>query len=472
MTNQKLRIYLNIFLLALIFVLLWLYFSPFGHISYQKDFSKKQNTFLGGKGTIYKLGPDDRLVDRNKIVGEPAYFYLKTNRSFDSAKVSIEYKISDHVFQDNDYINFEMGVLLNKDNWNYHLHPVYNNVLDSLYNSWHKTIEGDGTVFLQKEKKFSNFNDYLRQANFSSLLVYNYNLKNDFVLPDYQTIKNYKFLIPSLRGSHVFYAYLKDENLKFDFALRSLNQENEKKADIFVYLNQDIIFSKNFSVEELNRGNLFSLNLPGLPEGVYKIEIRSGDDIVLENFTSYMHKLVFLHKVNLYETKNGFDVFSNKADLRIKSLESKCLNKLNINEDVFEVNQIFKQFNFKSLNKGINNVKSNSCGMLIESNGLFSFSYESFFNPLISSLSSDVVMDDYNFILANYNSPSKKDDTHVSVLSFDLKEAYREKDEYRFIVSAPFLKGDDLDKYLEIKNIKIELQGKNLFEKVREYLNL
>jgi len=251
-----------------------------------------------------------------------------------------------------------------------------------------------------------------------------------------------------------------------------LNQENEKKADIFVYLNQDIIFSKNFSVEELNRGNLFSLNLPGLPEGVYKIEIRSGDDIVLENFTSYMHKLVFLHKVNLYETKNGFDVFSNKADLRIKSLESKCLNKLNINEDVFEVNQIFKQFNFKSLNKGINNVKSNSCGMLIESNGLFSFSYESFFNPLISSLSSDVVMDDYNFILANYNSPSKKDDTHVSVLSFDLKEAYREKDEYRFIVSAPFLKGDDLDKYLEIKNIKIELQGKNLFEKVREYLNL
>lgn len=471
MTNQKLRIYLNIFLLALIFVLFLFYFSPFGRISYQKDFSKKY-TFLGGKGAIYKLGPNDRIVNKNKIVGEPAYFYLKTNRSFDSAKVSIEYDISNQVFLENDYVNFEMGLLLNKDNWNYRLYPAYNNVLNYLYGNWHKTFEDDGSVFLQKEKKFSDFNDYSKQVDFSSLLIYNYNLKNDFILPDYQKINDYKLSIPSLRGSHVFYTYLKDENLKFDFSLRNLDQESKKEADVFVYLNQDIIFSKNFSTKELSDGDLFSLDLSDLPEGAYKIEIRSGEDVVIENFTSYMNKLVFLHKVNLYETENGFNFFSNKTDLKIKSLESECLNKLSINEDVFTVDQIFKQFNFKSLNKEINNIKSDSCGMLIESNGLFSFSYESFFNPLISTLSSDVLVDDYSFVLSNYSPPKKKDNTYISVLNFDLRGACREKGEYRFIISAPFLKGDNQNKYLEIKNIKIELQGKSLLEKIKEYLSL
>lgn len=462
--NQKIRIYLNIFLLLIFFVLFFLYFSPLGCISYQKNFSKKQGTFLGGKGAIYKLGPKDRLLDDNKIIGEPAYFYLKTNRAFDKAQMEIEYEISDEVFKNNPYIDLSVGLLLNKDNWNYKLYPLYNNILNSLSDNWQRD---DGIIFWQRENKFSNLDEYLQAKDFSSLLTYNYKLDNDFILRDYQA-QNNEYKIPKLRGSHIFYTYLKDENLKFDFSLKNLDSSSEEKVDIFVYLNQDVVFSKNFSAEELKTGSSFSLDLADLPEAVYKIEIRTSDNIIIEDFVSYLDKLVFLNKLNLYESSDGFHIFSNKANLRVKSLDAKCLGKIKINDDSFELDQIFKQFNFKSFRQDLNTISSPSCGMLIESDALFSFSPESFFNPLITNLSADVSLDDYDFIIADYRHPEKKNNSYISNIEIDLKNAQREKNEYRFIISAPFLKGDNSDEYVLIKKIKIKLQGKNIFEKIKE----
>jgi len=68
--------------------------------------------------------------------------------------------------------------------------------------------------------------------------------------------------------------------------------------------------------------------------------------------------------------------------------------------------------------------------------------------------------------------PKEKGNFYVSTLDIDLKGAYREKNEYRFIISAPFLRGDKPDEYLLIKNIKIELRGKSIFEKIKSHFNL
>lgn len=471
MNRKKLRIYLNILLFVFFGVLFFLYISPLGWATYKKDFSRKYNNIFLGKGAIYKLGPVDRLFDKNKLSGEPAYFYLKTNRNFDSAKIKMKYKISDQVVQKNNFINLEFGVLLNEENWNYRFYPIYNNILNDLYCNWTKQVDNQA-VFLQREDKFKGLTDYLNNKDFSSLLLYNYNLNNDFVLKDYQGDDNYKTTLPALRGSHVFYTYLKDENLKFDFSFSSLDRSNKNNLDLFVYLNDDVIFSKSFSAEEFLNNQIvdFSLDLADLPESVYKIEVRANDNFIINKTDVYLPKLVFLHRLNLYNTKNGFNVFSNKNNFRIKSLESLCLADVNINDSKFSVDRIFQQFNFNVDGRGINNIQSDSCGMLIENNGLFSFSTESFFNPLISSLASDVSVDEYNFVIAKYQPPTELNNYYISELKIDLRGAQRKKGEYRFIISAPFLKNEDNLQYLEIKDIEIVLSGKSLFDKIKEYL--
>ncbi len=56
-------------------------------------------------------------------------------------------------------------------------------------------------------------------------------------------------------------------------------------------------------------------------------------------------------------------------------------------------------------------------------------------------------------------------------VEFDLRGAYREDGKYTFLISAPGLNPNDaLDDYLEIEEIKVELKGKTLIEKIREVI--
>lgn len=469
---KKLKLFLNLVLLFFLFFFVFLYIAPFGNISYKKDFQKKINNIFLAKGHIYKLGPADRVHNKNKIIAEPAYFYLRTPRSFDSARLKIKYKISEKSLANGRLINVQAGVLLNKDSWSYSLGPIYNNALNLAIEDWAYDKEGD-TVFLQKDKKFENLDNFLNKKDFSSLAVYNYKLSNNYLIDKYTKKEDYSFSTPSLLGSHVFYTYLKDENLKFDFLFENIDKNNKNNLDIFVYSENNIIFSKSFDSGQFKDGKSlnFSLDLPYLPEGVYRVEIRANNSFIIKSIKSYLDKISFLNKVSLYNTSNGFQVFSNKSNFKIKVLDAQCLGQISINNQSFLLDEIYRQFSLDLPFQEFNSIKSNSCGLLIENNGLFSFEKESLFNPLISSIESLVDLDSFSFIIANYDPPKREGEYYFSELDIDLKNAWREDDEYRFIISAPFLNGLDLNEYLEIKEIEIKLSGKSLKTKILDLFN-
>ena len=467
---KKLKLFLNIVLLIFVFIFLFLYIVPFGKITYKKDFkSRFSNVFLA-KGAIYKLGPADRIYDKNKIIAEPSYFYLRTSRNFDLAKLKIKYKISEASLAINSLINIQAGVLLDKESWNYRLYPVYNSALNFALENW-SCKEYNNVTFLQKEEKFENLSDFLNSKDFSSLATYNYYLSNNYLIDNYNKKEGYSFSFPSLLGSHIFYAYLKDESLKIDFLFENIDQNNKNNLDIFVYSENNVIFSKSFDSSEFEnkQGVNFSLDLPYLPEGVYKVEIRANDSFVIKSMKSYLEKISFLNKINLFNTSDGFYVFSNKSNFKIKALDAQCLNQVNINNQIFLLDKIYKQFSLDVPRQEVNFVQSNSCGLLIENNGLFSFDRNSLVNPSISSIESAGDLEELNFIIADYKAPQKEGDYYSSEIDVDLKNAWREDGEYRFIISAPFLNNLNNSEYLEIEKIEIELFGKSLKTKLLDY---
>lgn len=472
MNNRNLRLIFYLFLIFICFSLFYLYFSPFGKAYYSKDFSKNYNNIFLGRGSIYKLGPADRIIEKNKLISEPAYFYLKTARAFDNAKIKIKYRLSPNIATENNFINIEAGVLLDKNNWNYRLYPVYNSFLNKCIDSWHVS-DYNGLKFFQNKEQFKNLESFLGGKDFSSLALYNYKLNNDFVLRDYKTSQDYRAELPKLRGSHSFYTYIKDQSLRFDFTFKNISNNFKDNIDLFVYLNQDVIFSKSFlPVEFGDNGVDFSLNLPDLPESVYKIEVKTSDDYVIDKLISYLPKVVFLNKINLYDNSDGFEFFSNSSNLRAKVLDASCLASIHLNDDIFNIDRIFKQFTLSfaknKMDQELNFIKSSSCGTLFEGSALFSFNKESFFNPLILNLNEYNYKDNFEFIIADYNKPEFKDGYYISEVEMDLKNSWRENNEYRFIISAPFLDGNN-EKYLEINSVEINLMGKGLKQKLIEY---
>lgn len=471
---KKLRICLYSFLFLAIMVLAVFYFAPFGRATYRHDFSRQ---FFLGKGFFHKFGPNERFVN-NKIMGDPVYFYLNSPRNFSQAKLKIKYRISPQALEDNKFINIETGVLIDKENWQYNLNPVFNNVLLDLSDSQNIQMENN-LFFYQKNNDFKNYQEFLENNNFLSSAFYNYSFDYEYSLSNYQpSDDNEDLIIKNIRGSHSFYVYLKDKNLKIDFSFLSKPRDRQnslpKNMSIFVYYQDEVIFSENnfFIDNDLE----YSLNLPALPEGAYKIEVKTDDDVLIKSIKTPLSKLVFINKVWLDEQDAKFVLFSNKNNFRIKALESLCLGEIRINEDIFLIDKIFQQFNINA-DKGDHNldkltkIDSGSCGFLFENNGLFSFSEESFFDPTLSKLDEFTDIETIDFLLGNFKLPKKIGDYYVSEVDINLAGAIREKDGYNFIISAPFLKNIIDSQYIEIKEIEIELIGKNLFTKIREKIN-
>jgi hypothetical protein len=462
---RKLRLFLYSFLVVITIILAYFYFCPLGDVTYKHDFSKKHYNFLGGQGFFHKLGPAERIANKNKIIGDPAYLYLRAPSRFSSANLKLKYKISPELLNSEEFLNIEAGVLLDKDNWRFALYPVFNNYLEKLLSEW-DAQEKDGVIFYQREKKFDNYLDFLKQKDFSRTAFYNYNVDYDYIIKNYQPQRVDDYLnIENIRGSYSFFTYIKNEDLNFDFDF-SVYSEALSSLSLYVYFYNNIIFSQNLldsKGEDVNNIN-YNLNLKDLPEGVYKVEIRSGDNFITKKLSTSNSKLVFLNKIWLSGLENGWEVFSNRSNFRIKTLEADCLGEIDINSEKFIVDKIYQQFNFSLSDNSsdLNKITSNSCGLLIENSGLFSFTADSFFNPLPQKLEEGVDLNKFDFIIAKYKKPQTAGEYFISEIDINLNNAFKDKDGYQFIISAPFLKDLVDNKFIELKKIEIKLKKRIL----------
>lgn len=437
----------------MIAVLSYFYIVPGGKITYSYDFSKGYYNLLGGKGFIHKLGPSERIADKNKIIADPAYFYARAPRNFSTAKVKLSYGLSSQVLEKNNIFDVQVGVLVDKDNWRYQLQPIFNSFLDNIPSGW-CSEEVDDLYFLLREPCDITFDDFMAEDDFSSTAFYNYSVPYNYIIPSYSPWSDDNYIeVSNIKGSYSFYTYIKSEDLKIDFNFSDFN----RNLAIFVYFQDSLIFSQY--VDEVD----YILNVADLPEGAYRVEVRADDSLITEKLTSSNSKLVFINKIWLTDQEDEIIVFSNKDNFRFKAWDNNSLGDVYINNELLLIDRIYQQFNFKINEAGdLNMISSGLSGMLVENNGLFSFSEDSFFDPVLKRLDSSLNLDNIDYILARYSQGE---------VVLDLSSAFRDKDGYHFIISAPFLDKLSDDEYIEIKKIEISLQGGSLSEKIKRLLN-
>ncbi len=466
---KKIRIIWILILLAVVIYLSWMKIVPGGKISYSYDLK-------GYNGFISRLSPSDRVENGNKIIGDPAYFSLSVPRRFEKAHLTVEFK------NESDRPIIEAGVLADKRVWSYDLKPIQNRFLDELFDSWHSLVDDDLVLF-QRNEEYSSVKDFLKDSPpYEKVATYDYDFKHDFVLDDYRPTTTAVQLCRPIEGAYQFYTYIKDEDLSFNFAFRDLNENSDPDPiNILVYYNDKEIYSE--ALEDNGRGSgdmNYKLHLKSLPEGAYKIGIRANSDIVTRSIWTTQRKVSFINKVVLAaapEVSCGRNLFTNSHKIQFMTILADRLGVANVrrvsgapfSENV-DIAETYKQYETKKELPPFSEVVMPSDGITVSGDGLFSFSSDQYFDPRIKKAGEgfDPDKEGVDFIIARYNLPQKNGNWTVASADFDLANAYKEKGKHSFLISVPGLRAEDgSGQGVVIKNIKVDLEGVSLLEKIK-----
>ncbi len=468
--KKKIRIVWIIALIIVILILTYLKIIPGGKITYIKEFGKYSDF-------ISNLTPAERILG-NMIIGDPVYFTLRVPRRFEKARLTLKFK------NNSAEPIIEAGVLIDKEVWNYDLKPLDNAVLDNLITEWETVCSGD-LLLLQREKKFQSVEEFLKNPPDSEkIAAYNYSPKIKFTLPDYETSQQEKNLCRPIQGAYQFYTYIKNEDLSFDFSLQDLNENDDvDDVDVLAYYNDQEIYKDTLFDDNSDSRNL-KLFLANLPEGVYKISLRANNDIITRTIKTPQSKIVFINKVILAdapEVSCSRNLFTNSRALQFQTVLSDRLGEVKINQvfggdfsEIVEISETYKQFSTQDILPNFSEVIMPSDGITVTGDGLFSFSQETFFDPEIKKVDAnfDADREEVDYIIAKYTPPTQEGEWKIATADFDITNAYKEFNKHSFLISIPGLLAEDGDVAgVKVGEIKIELEGTSLLEKIKKMLN-
>ncbi|MCK5211717.1 hypothetical protein KAJ89_03375 [Candidatus Parcubacteria bacterium] len=454
-------------------IVLWLFWRaivPGGEIVYIQDFDG-QNYF------IPKLTPAERMEtgeDSVKIINDPVYFTLHTPRTFNQAKLEIKFRTSDNIRI------LEAGPLMDKTIWRYNLQPLLNTTLDQLSLVWEKQEELDN-IFLQREKKHDSLESFLASPpSLSEIAIYNFDWPREYLLPNYSSSSKKTIIDIPLRGAYQFYTYIKDEELNFKFTLADLNQNKDQdNIELILYYQDEIIFIKSIEEastvenDELAELGEIEIKQNSLPEGVYKIELRASDDIVTRGIVTKQSKIAFINKIRLLrDLKKDIKMYTDSRELNALTPHPDRLQKIKVGSKVLDLSDTYKliSLNIPLTLRANTDDKSIELtlyldGVIISGDGVFAFAREQIINPRLKKVDEniDINAEGVNYVIANYKSPVVDDDWQRASIQVDLRQAYRERGAYQFIISVP---GIEEGEYVEIDEIKVEFRGRTLLKKI------
>lgn len=463
-------------ILILVFLsLIYLAILPSGSVIYAYTPGEK-NSFWGN------LSPHVRTAKTSssstqKVMGDPIYINLRTPRPFTSADIKILYKNTSDI----DII--EAGVLVDKKAWRYKLEPVSNNFINVLSKTWHTKRKGD-LLLLEKYPSPRTIEDFLENLpNREKIATYNHDLDIDYepILKTYNISK--KSIQVTIRDSFELYTYIRNnERIHFAFDIVDLNQNRDQDdVSVFLYYKDAIIgtyaLDDDGVTDDTNKESVMRsmvIDLPKMPGGIYKLELKANDDILTNSITHAQSKLSFINKIWIgAQEENDTTVYSDGDSLSILTKNPQSLGLVDIDGQMLDVNETYKQFKQETPNP-ISRVTLSSGDMILVSNGVFSFDKSELINPAIERVDSSYNMenDQIEFILARYTMPKKINTWNQGEFTIDLTNAYREDGTYSFMISIPGLLADDnINDFVEIKKIEASLHGDSVGGIIKNFLH-
>ena len=455
----KIRIILWLILAAAVGWFAYMKITPSGKISYVYNF-KKPSYFIG-KLTPAERAELDIIKDQVEIKGGPVYFFLKTPRRFERAKVRVKFK------NNTDFPVMEIGLLNHKASWSYDLKPLQNKIIDQLSLAWPVVYGKNGIRLIERGKKYDAVEQFLADLpERDEIALYNYSLKNNFLLAEYEPSRKDNLVDYKFRGSYQFYTYIKQEQL--DYVFNFVDAADNDPITIKVYSSAGLIYSADAKKRQA------VVKIASLPEGVYRFSVIAGDEVRTKSITSRQDRFVLINKIWLdMGNKKILALFTNSQLINAQTANPSSLGKIKIGDAVLDVQETYKQFSVKILNQPAK-IELPKDDIIISGDGVFSLTENGLFDPRFKRADGqlDINGETINYVLANYENPVNDDGWQTATAEFDLTKAYQEKGKYQFLISIPALKAEEpVSGEIIIKEIKVDMQGTGWREKLKKYFS-
>lgn len=423
-----------------------------------------------GKGKISDLTPSGRVINFPKppLMTDNLIYFETTSKGYDSATVVLTYSSL------NPHQEIQLGYRDNST-WHYHTKPIFLPFFEGL--TWEKV--GNSPPFLyQKSPVFASTENLLKNPP-KDKAVGTYYLTEDHsinVLNGYAPKSSETVINTPLRGSHTFYTYLNDEPFRLSIEKQDLNwYEGADTLEIKVYKDKKLLSQKKIEDD----GVTDTSRIPGItqaevikyeegnPEnGVYKIVLKAGNDLMIKSIKSSFNKIVFegpvfpLSGSEIYpmagESAESL-IYTDSSKLSFVTAHEKSLSEIDISGKKLTMDKTSTPFKFESQSER-NIIKASKGDVKIDGNGYFSFDIDQFFTPFIYKKFEVKSTDDLSqvdFLLTDYSKPFDEDGWKTKEINFSLTDAYYSNGKLSWLIKAPNLK--ESGGKIMIKEIKVIL---------------
>lgn len=495
---RKIRFIWLILVILLVFFLSYQFVAPSGAWICQQSFTDSGLLSItnpsGASSCLGLASPSERAVQGNGgpllILGEPVYFSVFSPRPFSNIQLDITYR--PHLSSSTPI--FEAGFLADKQLWRYRLQPVYNLWLEQGLSGWEEINSGNLHLF-QREHNFDSISEFLttwhsQGASFCArprcLAVYNLSLEDappalDFNLLSKQSaISSFPY---ELRGAHQFYIFVPEGGLELSGILTDLNENKDiDPAEFVIFSGQrrldSLIIPDNRPQKEESYESsdlqAFSIARSDLAPGLYRLEFRASDDLVLSRLKVNSTYLSVINKI--WTLGDGpISLVTDASYLQVKALSPSALQILDFGGKKLSLQEIYHQYEIDNQQAGELRINMPVGGLILANNGMFAATSSSLFNPDYPRLDRFASLKhQLDFVLADYTPAIVKEDAWLkSSLVFPATDLYREQSRYSLILSVPGLNVDGgQGGLLEIKDIRIKFYGASLSDKLKDWLHL
>lgn len=415
--------------------------------------------FSQGPEMISELEPSGRVWGREhnlntneyyqRVLSDPVYFSAQVPRSFDNAKVTIEY---DNAAQP----LVELG-LEKYGEGNFELKPLENKAIDNL--DWPYIEEGSVRLY-QKEETYETIGDFVNNLpKDKKIATYHYDLFPEVAIEDYEPRDEIKDISANLIGDHEFVFYVGEEDPYIQFNIRHLDEQGE-----IVPVNMKVKKGGVTILEETFQENTKEVDLTDVGPGILSVSLAANDNTCIDYIRTNLQKMVLKTKIYPGGGEN-VNIHTESMDINLRPWIASGLQTALVNGRELALNKVNKLFNWRDSDD--KSVLLPAGNVEIIGDGYFALSKDMYFNPNgnIEKLQCYSDIDEFDYVIVdNYAAPRQQKNIIAATQEFSLEGVPGDRKELNFVISAPGLEeaGEDII----VHKITIELERPPLWKKL------